>query len=101
MADDGSEGITLVNQSTLVSDAEIEKIAQACNLQPQNEVAAAWDIKDPLSSRYGAGPWLIGRTIPGDRQVVETIRTLTPSPDMRSSGCRDRRIMECQLWRLS
>src|SRR5437899_310358 len=40
--------IALVNQSTAVTDAEVETIAEACNSQLQNEVAAAWAISDPL-----------------------------------------------------
>jgi hypothetical protein len=49
-------GIALVNQSALISDAEIESIAQACNMQLQNEVAAAWGLLDPLKVRSGSNP---------------------------------------------
>jgi hypothetical protein len=45
--------IALINQSTLISDADIETIAQACNSQLQNEVAAAWEIADPLTVTAG------------------------------------------------
>jgi hypothetical protein len=48
--------ITLVNQSSLIADAEVESIAAACNLQLQNEVSAAWGIKDPLKVTTGADP---------------------------------------------
>ncbi len=40
--------IVLINQSTSITDAEVEHIAQACDTQLQNEVALAWDIKHPL-----------------------------------------------------
>jgi hypothetical protein len=49
-------GITLVNRSSLITDAEIDAIAQACNLQLQNEVASAWGIKDPLKVTAGPDP---------------------------------------------
>jgi hypothetical protein len=42
-------GITLVNQSTVISDAEVETIAEACNRQLQKDVAAAWGISTPLT----------------------------------------------------
>jgi hypothetical protein len=41
-------GITLINQSTAISDEEVGQIAEACNAQLQHEVALAWDIKHPL-----------------------------------------------------
>lgn len=41
-------GITLINQSTAITDAEIETIAEACNQQLQNEVATEWGISKPL-----------------------------------------------------
>lgn len=50
----GTVRITLVNQSQLVSDGEIETIARACNSQLQNEVGAAWEIRNPLT--VSAGP---------------------------------------------
>jgi hypothetical protein len=40
--------IVLINQSTSITNAEVEDIAEACDFQLQNEVAEAWDIKDPL-----------------------------------------------------
>jgi hypothetical protein len=44
-----SVAITFVNQSGLISDAEIERIARACNTQLQNDVARAWGISNPLT----------------------------------------------------
>lgn len=41
--------IALVNQSTQVTDSEVADIAEACNLQLQNEVAKAWQIASPLA----------------------------------------------------
>jgi hypothetical protein len=41
-------GITLINQSTAISDELVGQIAEACNAQLQHEVALAWDIKHPL-----------------------------------------------------
>jgi hypothetical protein len=53
---EGTVRITLVNQSELVSDAEVETIARACNSQLQNEVGAAWEIRNPLTVASGADP---------------------------------------------
>ena len=41
-------GIALINQSKGISDAEVAQIAEACHLQLMNEVADAWNIKNPL-----------------------------------------------------
>lgn len=41
-------GISLINQSTALSDAEVRDIATACDAQLQNEVAQAWNIHEPL-----------------------------------------------------
>ena len=41
-------GIALINQSKGISDAEVAQIAEACHLQLMNEVAEAWNIKNPL-----------------------------------------------------
>lgn len=40
--------IVLINQSTKITDAEVESIAHACDAQLRNDVAPAWDIKHPL-----------------------------------------------------
>ena len=49
-------GISFINQSTAISDADVEAIAQVCNVQLQSHVAPAWDIKDPLKVSTGADP---------------------------------------------
>jgi hypothetical protein len=41
-------GIVLINQSTKITDAEVEHIAHACDAQLRDDVAPAWDIKHPL-----------------------------------------------------
>jgi hypothetical protein len=40
--------IVLINQSKTITDADVQNIADACDQQLGHEVAAAWDIKDPL-----------------------------------------------------
>ncbi len=40
--------IVLVNQSKSMTDADVKRIAEACDEQLQKHVAAAWSIKDPL-----------------------------------------------------
>jgi hypothetical protein len=41
-------GITLINQSSAISDDQVEYIAEACNLQLRNEVRDAWGFRHPL-----------------------------------------------------
>jgi len=41
-------GIALINQSSAISDTQVQRIAEACDLQLQHDVAPAWDIKSPL-----------------------------------------------------
>jgi len=48
--------IVLINQSTKITDAEVAHIAEACDFQLQNEVAEAWDIKDPLNVTTKSDP---------------------------------------------
>jgi hypothetical protein len=40
-------GIVLINQSTLISDADVQDIANACDHQLRNDVGAAWNINKP------------------------------------------------------
>ena len=60
--------IVLINQSTAITDDEVDHIAEACDLQLQHEVAEAWDIKDPLrvttSKDPKAYPFFLVDTIP-------------------------------------
>jgi hypothetical protein len=48
--------IVLINQSTKITDTDVEYIAEACDFQLQNEVAEAWDIKDPLNVTTTSDP---------------------------------------------
>jgi hypothetical protein len=45
--------IVLINQSTEIDDAEVARIAAACNIQLQNDVGPAWNIEAPLSVTTG------------------------------------------------
>ena len=40
--------IVLVNQSKMITDADVQNIAEACDHQLGNEVATAWSIENPL-----------------------------------------------------
>jgi hypothetical protein len=64
----GTVGITLINQSSAISDSQIEYIAEACNMQLQNEVAKAWGIRSPLvvstTHRKTSYPFFFVDTIP-------------------------------------
>lgn len=40
--------IVLINQSSVLSDVEVRRIAKACNHQLHYEVARAWSIRNPL-----------------------------------------------------
>jgi hypothetical protein len=42
-------GIQVINQSNQLGPAEARRIAQACHIQLQRDVAKAWDIASPLS----------------------------------------------------
>jgi hypothetical protein len=63
-------GIVLINQSSAMSDAEIEVIAKACDLQLVNEVADAWGVRSPLrvtaakSAKKGDYPFFFVDHIP-------------------------------------
>jgi len=41
-------GIVFVNQSTVLSNDDVAQIAEACDRQLQEDVAAAWNIKEPF-----------------------------------------------------
>ncbi len=60
--------IVLVNQSTAITDADVEHIAQACDHQLRHEVATAWGIKNPLRVNVTpdpkAYPFFLVDTIP-------------------------------------
>jgi hypothetical protein len=61
-------GIVLINQSTVLTDAEVHQIAAACDHQLRNEVAKAWNIRDPLrvttANDPQAYPFFLVDTIP-------------------------------------
>jgi hypothetical protein len=42
-------GIVLINQSSLISDADVTDIANACDHQLRNDVSTAWNISKPLT----------------------------------------------------
>jgi hypothetical protein len=61
-------GIALINQSSAISGEQVKGIAEACNLQLNNHVAPAWDIKSPLevstSPEPSSYPFFFVDTIP-------------------------------------
>ena len=41
-------GISFINQATKLTDKDVQRIAEACNLQLQHDVGPAWNIRQPL-----------------------------------------------------
>jgi hypothetical protein len=46
-------GITFINQSTAITDHEVKRIAEACDLQLQRDVGPVWNIDQPLAVKAG------------------------------------------------
>lgn len=63
-------GLTFINQSTAITDAEVKAIAKACDHQLTHEVADAWGVRRPLrvnaakSAAAGAYPFFFVDDIP-------------------------------------
>lgn len=46
-------GITFINQSSAISDAEVRRIAEACDIQLRRDVGPSWNIDKPLKVKAG------------------------------------------------
>jgi hypothetical protein len=49
-------GIVLINQSSHISDAEVGRIAEACDRQLAHDVGPAWNIAKPLNITVATAP---------------------------------------------
>ena len=49
-------GITFINQSTAITDEDVKRIAEACDIQLRRDVGPSWNIDKPLKVKAGKNP---------------------------------------------
>src|SRR5262245_27749393 len=66
--------IALINHSTVLSDKEVHRIADACDIQLRRDVAPPWDIKHPLrvttTRSDNEYPFFLVDAIPEERDAL-------------------------------
>jgi hypothetical protein len=66
--------IALINNSTALSDKEVQRIAEACDLQLRRDVAPVWDIKHPIrvttTHSDGDYPFFLVDEIPEEKDAL-------------------------------